>query len=312
MISAFVFFQHALVGQELIAKSSDSIILIGEQIVVEYQVVSNDKPSIKFDPFEDKLPASQSSDSSQLSSNPAEFEIISFSDTTIHSSKKRFTWTAKYTVTIWDSGVFIIPGPSIIVDDSTLKFNSLEIKTLFSKQIKGVDIYDIKENYAEVPDRPFSFISFLKSHWWWMTLILLAGLVFLIIKRRKNMVEDEVNSMSLKERTIFAINALEEAKLWEKHKLKEHFVELSYIIRRYLANRYEISLMEMTSDQIKYALLRKGLEMETVQVISQILGASDMVKFAKSKPEIIEILKVSALAKQVVAETSPLDFDNVD
>ena len=94
--------------------------------------------------------------------------------------------------------------------------------------------------------------------------------------------------------------------------MKEHFVELSYILRSYLTSRYDISLLEKTTYETTVLLTRKGLEEETVDVIIRILSQSDMVKFAKSKPDVIAILRISALAKQVVAETSPLDFDNVE
>ena len=94
--------------------------------------------------------------------------------------------------------------------------------------------------------------------------------------------------------------------------MKKHFVELSYILRSYLTTRYDISLLEKTSYQTKILLTEKGLNKETVDVVSRILSQSDMVKFAKSKPELIEILRISTLAKQIVVETSPLEFDNVE
>ena len=49
-----------------------------------------------------------------------------------------------------------------------------------------------------------------------------------------------------------------------------------------------------------------------MEVIARILSEADMVKFAKSEPDVIAILRVSTLARQIVAETSPLEFDNVE
>ena len=79
-----------------------------------------------------------------------------------------------------------------------------------------------------------------------------------------------------------------------------------------MTSRYNISLLEKTSYQTKIVLTEKGLNKETVDVVARILSQSDMVKFAKSKPELIEILRISTLAKQIVVETSPLEFDNVE
>ena len=109
-----------------------------------------------------------------------------------------------------------------------------------------------------------------------------------------------------------AIDALEKEELWTKDKLKEHFIELSFILRSYLTSRYSISLLDKTTHETKLLLTKQGLNNETVDVIARILSQSDMVKFAKSKPELIAILRQSTLTKQIIAETSPLDFDNVD
>ena len=179
--------------------------------------------------------------------------------------------------------------------------------------IDGVDLYDIKENFAEIPPKPFSLVDFLKSNWWWIALIIVGIIVFIIVKRRnKEDTEEREKPLSLRQRTLFAIDALEKAKLWEKGLLKEHFVELSMILRMYLTSRYEISLLEKTTYETRLLLTQKGLNEETVQVIARILSESDMVKFAKSEPDTISILRVSTLARQIVAETSPLEFDNVE
>jgi len=136
--------------------------------------------------------------------------------------------------------------------------------------------------------------------------------IFYLKKVNRAGPEEIVSITSLKQRTLIAIGALEKAKLWEKGKLKDHFVELSFILRSYLTSRYNVSLLEKTSFETKLILSRKGLNEGTIVAIARILSESDMVKFAKSEPELMAILKVSTLAKQIVAETSPLEFDNVE
>ena len=145
-----------------------------------------------------------------------------------------------------------------------------------------------------------------------IVVIITVAIILFLRNRRENGYEEEVRPPSLKERTILAINSLDSAKLWERDQLKKHFVELSYILRSYLTSRYNISLLDKTSYQATILLTEKGLNKETVDVIARILSQSDMVKFAKSKPELIEILRISTLAKQIVVETSPLEFDNAE
>ena len=204
--------------------------------------------------------------------------------------------------------------PQIIINDSTFYFENIAIATHLSTPIDSVDLYDIRENFTELPILPFTVIDFFTSYWWVVLIILILALAItrFIRNSKENDREDEIKPPSLKDRTILAINSLDSSKLWEKDELKRHFVELSYILRSYLTSRYSISLLDKTSYQTKILLTEKGLNKETVDVVARILSQSDMVKFAKSKPELIEILRISTLAKQIVVETSPLEFDNVE
>jgi hypothetical protein len=122
----------------------------------------------------------------------------------------------------------------------------------------------------------------------------------------------KIKEMTLKERTLLAIDALEKSKLWEKKQVKEHFTELTFILRSYLSARYTINLLEKTSHETKLLLLQCGLHAETVRIISELLTEADMVKFAKSHPDEIAIYKLTQLARQVVAETSPIEFEHAE
>lgn len=307
---------HAF-GQKLNARVSESQLMIGQPITLTYSVKTKLTDTIIFKPKKDNIEALATIEGSSLSSEGINFEIVDeFQDTFIVRQQKK-EWVGQYVVTAWDSGAFTLSGPTITINDSTYIFDDVTIICHLTDPIDGVDLYDIKENYAEIPPKPFSFGDFIKEHWWWIGLIALGLISYFTIKRiqkrKREMqeVEDD-RPISLKERTLIAIEALEEAKLWEKDQLKDHFVELSYILRSYLTSRYNVSLLEKTTYETTLILTRKGLEKETVNTIVRILSQSDMVKFAKSKPETVSILRVSTLAKQVVAETSPLDFDNVE
>ena len=310
----FVFFAHICYGQVLNQRVSQSQIGIGQPITINYIVDCNKSDSIFFQENSGTIKARAITESGDLSTEGVDFEIISdFRDTNffINNQKK---WIGEYTVTAWDSGLYVLPGPAISINDSTYNFDNIAIGIHLSDKIDGVDLYDIRENFTEIPDEPFSLVEFMKSYWWVLLIVafLIVGIIQFIRKRKEEDFEEEEKPLSLKERTIIAINSLDDAKLWEQNQLKKHFVELSYILRSYLTSRYSISLLDKTSYQTKILLTEKGLNQETVDVVARILSQSDMVKFAKSKPELIEILRVSTLAKQIVVETSPLEFDNVE
>lgn len=303
----------ATFAQTVTVRSSVDKILIGEPITLTLKVKTKATDSINFQPaLNDELPSKVFSSESLLKDGPS-FELLEpFSDT-ITKSNAIQSWIGTYVVTVWDSGVFILPGQTILINDSTCRFNDLGIEVLLVAPKKDVDLYDIKENYADIPEKPFSITEFLSNHWWWMTIIVIGLTIYFFVKKRKNQEPQlEKRRVSLKKRTLIAIEALEKERLWEKDKLKEHFIELSYILRAYLTTRYEISLLERTTHQTKILLAEKGLNDDTIDTIIKILSQSDMVKFAKSKPELVDILKISTFAKQIVAETSPLEIEDAE
>jgi hypothetical protein len=117
--------------------------------------------------------------------------------------------------------------------------------------------------------------------------------------------------ISLKAKTLLAIDALEKAEMWRKDQLKEHFVELSYILRSYLTARYELSLLDKTTNETRLLLTQVGLRKDIVETILRLLSHSDMVKFAASEPAEELIQKSLFLLRQTVAETSPIEFEYV-
>lgn len=318
-IYILLFFASTFNGraQQLSEKISHDNILIGEPVSVKYIVKTKLADTLAFTKKIDAIKARFTDEGGSLSKKEAEFELVEpFRDTVIALATNK-KWIGEYIVTIWEDGEYIIPGPTISINDSTYRFDDLAVEVTLVGQKKDVDLYGIRENFAEIPVEPFSLIKFLKENWWWMAIVVAALLLGWLIARRRRWDREienreDIRPMSLKERTIMAVDALDKSELWNKEQLKEHFVELSYILRSYLTSRYNISLLDKTTEQTKIILTKQGLNVETVDDIARILSQSDMVKFAKSEPDIISILRQSTLVKQIIAETSPLDFDNVD
>lgn len=324
LVLTYLFFLSSFfsISQQLTAKVSPKQLRIGERVELTYSIVTSLKDSILFRNEQGEIAARETTEGSGLTSQGINFEIVeSFVENTTQKGGKK-TWNGRYIITAWENGVFIIPGPTVIIDDSTFRFEDVRIECALvdagdSTKINATsdDLLDVEERFAELPDEPFSISKFLANHWWWLLLILFAliGIVVYVRRKKRNEEEEEVETtLSLKQRTLLAVDVLENAKLWEQGKLKEHFVELSYILRSYLSARYDVNLLEKTTFEAKFFLTRKGLNEETVDSIARILSQSDMVKFAQSAPDVIAILRQSTLVKQIVAETSPLDFDNAD
>lgn len=309
----FIVFTCLVYAQESTVSISQNSILIGEKITLTFSLPLDEKAKIKYNPALGTLPSRIKSKTGILSNALSEdLEILTPFKDTILSDKKNRLWVGVYEITAWDSGTFVIESPTIILNDSTVYFPTIEINVALVPAKKGQNIYDIKESFAEIPDEPFSIRSFTKNNWWWLLPLVMIGIGVLIYFIRKNKYKEveRVQELSLKDRTMLAIDSLEKERLWEKNRLKEHYIELSFIMRSYLSARYEINLLEKTTHETKLLLSQKGLHDETIQVIVKILSESDMVKFARSQPEEMAVFKVSQLARQVVSETSPIEFNN--
>lgn len=302
-------------GQVGETRLSQNDILIGESVTLTYKISFPKKENFKFNPENNIIPSYRKLKNGVLSNSTSDdIEILSaFHDTVIIKGDIK-EWIGNYELTVWDSGNFVLAKSSISIDDSTFYFPETEISCALVKGKEGQELYDIKESFAEIPNEPFSIRNFTQNNWWWLLPLILIIIGLFIYRRWKNMRENPeiIKVLSLKDRTLLAIDALEKERLWEKEKLKEHYTELSFILRSYLSSRYEINLLEKTTRETKLLLKQKGLHEETILVIISILGESDMVKFAKSQPEEIAVLKISQFARQVVAETSPIEFENAE
>jgi len=87
---------------------------------------------------------------------------------------------------------------------------------------------------------------------------------------------------------IVAIEALEKLrneKLWQNNKHKLYYSGLSDILRTYLAGRFEVGAMEMTTDEIAEALRVVDIEQKSKMDLLSVLRDADLVKFAKATPE---------------------------
>lgn len=298
-------------GETILEKSN---ILVGQQIMLTYHVSMSEKNKIDFQPFQRKIQTKRTNRSKGDDKN-SELEIIkAFSDTLI-KHQGNFEWFGSYTVTAWDSGTFIIPSITVYVVGKAVNLPASHIQVDLVPTKKRQDIYDIQESFAKVPEETFleKIIHFHNEHWLWIYSICLIVLTYFLYReyRKINRKIESKRVITLKESVLKQIEVLDSKKLWTEGKLKEHYVELSFILRSYLSKRFAINLLEKTSFESKILLIQKELRKDTVENIGEILDQADMVKFAKSTTEEITVLRLSVLAKQIVNETSPKEIEHV-
>ncbi len=309
MLGSIAFFSCCALLAQSKAYVKQGELQIGEQTELIYEFAfEKDAEPPQFQPYNKIIPCLRRSQTSEVSLGDAvELEILGEFKDTILSKNGYKLWRGSYTITVWDTGYLVIPQATITYRDSITDFNVVLLTVKMPKLEEGQDIYDIKESFVEVENE---YISWLKS-WWWAILLVIAALVITWIYVRKANKPKPVpkKTLSLKDRSLYAIDGLEHARLWEKAQVKEHYIELSFILRSYLGGRYQVNLLEKTSHEAALLLTKLNLSPDTVQTIKMLLDYSDLVKFAKSTPTEFDILRNLAQARQIIAETSPLEID---
>ncbi len=195
-----------------------------------------------------------------------------------------------FTITSFDSGSYRIPPywfsfeTNGIIDSVPSNGVTLNVYSMQVDTTKGPT--DIKMPYS-APLTLKEVIPYI------LGVILIGAIIFLVlysIKRKKKnqpifarpqKPKEPAHIIALRE-----LNRIKNEKLWQKDKTKQYYSEITDALREYIEDRFEISAMEKTTDEILQSFrYRKDLLGEkSFNNLSQILSLADLVKFAKYKP----------------------------
>ena len=209
---------------------------------------------------------------------------------TIKNSDK-YNLIKKYALTQFDSGAYTIPSQKILIGDKTFFTDSLKV------EVNNVVVDTTKQGLYDI--KPIIEVKKKGSNWWKYVLITLlivgviAFLMYWFIWRQKPLTEEQkIALLPPYDRAKLALKKLDESHYLEQAELKEYYSELTLIIRKYLDEKvYDHSLESTTEELIsRLRLLREGnqidLGQDTIKNIESILRRADLVKFAKSIPDI--------------------------
>ncbi|GAB1856096.1 hypothetical protein MHTCC0001_09310 [Flavobacteriaceae bacterium MHTCC 0001] len=276
VIFTFVFYLLSFISFAQVTASIDSTsIKIGEQITFKIQVETDTTNLVVF-------PEGQSF-------TPLEM-IESYAVDTVKNNDK-FSLIKKYGLTQFDSGVYTIPRQKIVVGDRTLFTDSLKV------EVNNVIVDTTKQGLYDI--KPIIEVEKSGSNWWKYMLITLlilgivAAILWWFIWRQKPLTEEEkIALLPPYDRAKLALQKLDETHYLEHEELKEYYSELTLIIRRYLDEKVYDHSLESTTDELisKLRLLKDGnqidLSTETIKNLESILRRADLVKFAKSAPDV--------------------------
>ena len=200
---------------------------------------------------------------------------------TLQSTPDQITLQQNITITAFDSGFYRIPELAFRYNNRTLYSKPFELQVM-TLQIDSTFVAPIKP-IRNVPITLREIVMMVG------TLLAIAALIFTLIwwLRRRNQPEPEPIPEYVPPAHVTALaklNVLEKAKLWQLGETKAYYTQLTYIFREYLENRYGVKALESTTDEILGWLKSEKFSKELTEKLRNTLQASDLVKFAKSKP----------------------------
>jgi hypothetical protein len=218
-------------------------------------------------------------------------EMIESYDIDTLRKKDKYNLIKKYGLTQFDSGAYTIPQQKILVGDKVFFTDSLKV------EVNNIAVDTTKQGLYDI--KPIIEVKKRGGNWWkyvLVTLLIIAVISVILwwfIWRKKPLTEaEQIALLPPYDRAKLALEKLDESHYLEHEELKTYYSELTLIVRKYLDEKVYDHSLESTTDELvsKLRLLKDGnqidLSKETIQNIESILKRADLVKFAKSAPDV--------------------------
>jgi hypothetical protein len=214
-----------------------------------------------------------------------------------------------YTLTAFETGKLQVPSIEITVGDAAGKTRSVRtgpVTVTIASVLKGDDKQpaDIVGPLT-LREKPLAIALRVV-----VGMLVLALLVLLAVllwrRRRRRLVEKQSRPDPPDVVALKALKALREAGLPEAGRVKQHYSEVSDILRTYLAVRWGLRTLEETTWRIVAQMRDSRSCAEYAPVVDDLLRQADLVKFARARPEPIACWAIVDAAERLVSETAPL------
>ncbi len=291
---------HSCFAQKTEIKLDTNNILLGDQIHLIISITLPENAHVDFPVLADTL------------TKDIEIVHIGKIDTASITSDKMFKYSQDITITAFDSGYFVIPPLRFIYtfsSDTAKMYAETEAMLLEVKKVQINEQEDIKD-LKDIFGAPLTFKEILP---YLLIGILVLVLVYLGIwlwkkyRKKEKLFFIKKPQLPPHIEALQALEALKNKKLWKNNFVKEYYSELTDIIRLYLERAFNINALEMTTEEIKTAILQKQFDEYLKIDLRHVLEISDLVKFAKYLPISTDHENCFNKCLFFVKETSPKD-----
>ena len=292
------------------SRLSADTIMIGDRVTLTIEVEKDVMQHVIFPSFD----FTQTDGAEQA--EPSIEVIHDFAPDTVSQEGRRVLLRKRYEMAVYDEGIYRMGKAQALLLDKNL------VDTLFANREEElfVKTFQIDSTMTTVRDlkpqmtlklRFAEFSGYLAISLG--VLLLLVGVIYLLVRhlhKRGKSISYLFKPAPPLPAHIVAIEALEKLhneKLWQNNKHKLYYSSLSDILRTYLAGRFEVGAMEMSTDEIADALRNLEIEQKQKMDLLAILRDADLVKFAKATPEAEENELAYNKSYHFVEETKPVE-----
>ena len=314
-VSALLAVQVAVARTEaptITSHISADTVMIGDRVTLTIEVEKDVMQHIVFPTFDFTKNTPEGAEQQEPS-----IEVIQdFAPDTIQQEGRRILLRKRYEMAVYDEGIYKLGRAQALYLDKNL------VDTLFAEREEQlfVKTFQIDSTMTTVRDlKPQMTLKLRFAEFGGYlgialaVALLLAGAIYLLVRylhKRGKRISDFFKPAPPVPAHIVAIESLEKLhneKLWQNDKHKLYYSGLSDILRTYLAGRFEVGAMEMTTDEIDDALRAVEIEQKQKMNLLSVLRDADLVKFAKATPEAEENELAYHKAYHFVEETKPVE-----
>jgi hypothetical protein len=288
------------------SKVDQATITIGDRII--YTLIIKSDPEIKLDPI-------------PLGSNLGAFEVKDYKSYPEKKDKDgKIINRSEYNITTFTTGEYVIPPIEITYTDAKKEKKKISSERIF------ITIKSVGATQAEMEDikglKPPIDIKGVKKVFYLIVLLLIAaGIVawFYLRSKARALKIPEIPEELKKPAWEVALSELEQLKesdLLEKKLIKQFYIILSEIIRKYIQRRFQIVALDRTTTEIKQELKGVKIDSKIIEQINSFLQDCDLAKFAKFIPkeeriddnlkQAIEIVELTK-PKEILTEVSEIE-----
>lgn len=232
----------------------------------------------------------------------------SFTVRDISIDRENRSTSATYTITVYDTGRYIISSLPVQVKSpeegaQPLNFQSSEIAINILSLVPpdAEELKDIKPLMRIPPRIP----------WLWILVAIVAiAIAYYLWRRFRKRGKEGKPEISPRERRLNAheialrrLAEIRQADYPAQGAMKQHFSEISETLREYFENRFFIPALEMTTIEVMNELPAHVSDELIGRKIEGLLQLSDLVKFAKYYPTEQEANDVLADAFEIISAT---------